>query len=103
MLTDKVNIFILIKSLYLFLGSDPSAELRLIRHIMKHYVNQGKNARPVKDSSNFVPVTFGLGLIQMDLSEKDNILSLSMWTRYVSIHCGGLMDGVQLDVFRSSV
>ena len=44
----------------------------------------GKNGRPVRNSSMAVGVHFGLGLIQMELNEKDKILSMSMWSRYVS-------------------
>ena len=45
----------------------------------------GKGGRPVRNSTSSVPVMFGLGLIQMDLHEKAKILSMSMWTRYVSM------------------
>ena len=52
--------------------------------LMKNYDRVGRIGRPVRNVSTSVPVHFGLGLIQMSLNEKDKILSMSMWTRYVS-------------------
>ncbi len=43
----------------------------------------GKDSRPVRNASQAVTVKYGLGLIQMDLDEKEKILSMSMWSRYV--------------------
>ena len=61
-----------------------SDEKRLINKLLGEYSRIGKGGRPVRNSSAAVPVLFGLGLIQMDLHEKAKILSMSMWTRYVS-------------------
>ena len=46
----------------------------------------GTNGRPVRNASTPVKVHFGLGLIKMNVEEKDNMLSMSAWTRYVSTH-----------------
>ena len=51
---------------------------------MGNYTTVGRNGRPVVNMSKSVLVEFGLGLIQMDLDEKNKILSTSMWSRYVS-------------------
>jgi hypothetical protein len=64
-----------------------SAEKRLIRKLMLVYDRIGRAGRPVRNSSRAVTVQFGLGLKQMDLDEKQKILTLSMWTRYVSKTC----------------
>jgi len=40
----------------------------------------------VRNISKPVIVQFGLGLIKMDLLEKENMLFLSTWTRYVSLY-----------------
>ena len=53
--------------------------------LMRKYNRIGKMGRPVYNTSHPVLVHFGLGLIQMDLNEKDKVLTMSMWTRYVSI------------------
>ena len=63
---------------------DISMEKRLVNKLMKNYDRVGRIGRPVRNVSTSVPVHFGLGLIQMSLNEKDKILSMSMWTRYVS-------------------
>ncbi len=51
---------------------------------MFNYSTVGRNGRPVLNMSKPIAVEFGLGLIQMDLDEKNKILSTSMWSRYVS-------------------
>ncbi len=51
---------------------------------MDNYTRLGLNGRPIANMTNAVGVSFGLGLIQMDLNERDKILSTSMWSRYVS-------------------
>ena len=61
-----------------------SAEKLLCRELMRNYTTIGRNGRPVVNMSKLVLVEFGLGLIQMDLDEKNKILSTSMWSRYVS-------------------
>ncbi len=60
------------------------AEKQLLKKLLGSMDRLGTHARPVRNSSTPVPVMFGLGLIQMELNEKENTLSLSMWTRYVS-------------------
>ena len=66
-------------------SSDMSAEKALIRRLMHNYQRIGRNGRPVLNISQAVPVTFGLGLINMDLDERNKVLTMSCWTRYVSI------------------
>lgn len=61
-----------------------SEEKRLIQDLLRYYEPIGKNGRPVKNIATSVPVIFGLGLTQLDLDEKQKILALSTWTRYVS-------------------
>ena len=43
----------------------------------------GKNGRPVKNASHPVHVQFGLGLIKMELKEKEHMLTMSTWAKYV--------------------
>ena len=62
-----------------------SEEKELISTLMSNYERVGKAGRPVYNISVPVKVYFGLGLIQLDLDEKNKILTMSMWTRYVSI------------------
>ena len=64
--------------------SDLSYEKELLITLQNRYKVIGQNGRPVLNASHPVLVKFGLGLIQMDLDEKEKILSMSMWTRYVS-------------------
>ena len=56
-----------------------------MKRLMSSYQAAGELGRPVRNISSVVNVTFGLGLIQMELNEKDKILTMSMWTRYVSV------------------
>ena len=56
---------------------------------MEKYSRLGRDGRPVKNVSTAVPVEFGLGLIKMELHEKENMLSLSTWARYVSKYVDG--------------
>lgn len=56
----------------------------LLKDLLSHYEGWQRNGRPVRNASQAVSVLFGLGLIQMELNEKDNQLTMSMWTRYVS-------------------
>ena len=65
--------------------SEMSAEKRVIQMLMEKYSRVGKMGRPVRNTSHPVLVHFGLGLIQLDLNEKDKVLTMSMWTRYVSV------------------
>ena len=61
-----------------------SEEKRLCRNLMANYSLVGLNGRPVINTSQPSTVEFGLGLIQMDLDERNKILTTSMWARYVS-------------------
>ena len=61
-----------------------SPEKRLIKMLLERYRYVGDQGRPVLDLSTAVPVKFGLGLIQMALDEKKEMLTLNTWTRYVS-------------------
>ncbi|CAD5113925.1 DgyrCDS3084 [Dimorphilus gyrociliatus] len=60
-----------------------SFEKLLINDLMTEYKKWGKSGRPVRNISTVSNVSFSLGLIQMDLNEKDKVLTMSMWTRYV--------------------
>ena len=62
-----------------------SSEKKLVRKLLNNYARIGRVGRPVRNVSTSVPVHFGLGLIQMSLDEKNKILSMSMWTRYVRL------------------
>ncbi len=62
----------------------PSLEKQLIKDLMANYTSIGINGRPINNMSVPITVSFGLGLIQMDLNEKDKILTTSMWSLYVS-------------------
>ena len=63
--------------------SQLSDEKRLIHDLLEKYERLGKDGRPVKNASEPVVVEFGLGLIKMELHEKENVLALSTWARYV--------------------
>ncbi|KAK2144516.1 hypothetical protein LSH36_749g01013 [Paralvinella palmiformis] len=58
-----------------------SAEKRLLNTLMTNYQRVGRPGRPVLNITTATHVVFALGLIQMDLDEKHNILTMSMWTR----------------------
>lgn len=62
-----------------------SVELKqCIDVFVNRYSRVGTTGRPVKNASTPVQVLYGLGLIKMEVMEKDNMLSISAWTRYVS-------------------
>ena len=61
-----------------------SDEKKLISMLLERYLRLGSDGRPVRNTSTPVSVHFGLGLIKMELLEKENMLSMSTWTRYVS-------------------
>ena len=61
-----------------------SDEKRLINMLLSKYNRVGKQGRPVINISETVTVYFGVGLIQLDLDEKNKVLTMSMWTRFVS-------------------
>ena len=64
-----------------------SDEKRLINTLWKNYLEVGRQGRPVLNALSPVPVQFGLGLIQLALDEREKVLTMSMWTRYVSEPC----------------
>ena len=69
------------------LSSDEySAEIRLTRKLLGNYANIKGKGRPVKSITTATPVYFGLGVIQLNIDEKYNYMSISAWTRYVSIY-----------------
>ncbi len=51
--------------------------------LIARYDRIGRDGRPVLNAARAVEVNYSLALIQMDLNEKQKILSMSMWTRYV--------------------
>lgn len=62
-----------------------SAEKRLIKDLIETYRQAGVVGRPVKNTSDPIVVSFGLALIQiMKLDEKNQVLTISTWSRYVS-------------------
>ena len=64
-----------------------STEKQLIKKLLAQYKEVTQHGRPVLESSQAVQVSFGLGLIQMELDERNKALSLSIWTKYVRLHC----------------
>ncbi len=61
-----------------------SNEKKLIRDLLGAYAQVTRHGRPVVNDSTTLNVQFGLGLIQMELDEKEKALSLSLWAKYVS-------------------
>ena len=59
-------------------------ERRLVSDLLRRYGRLGRDGRPVRNASTPVKVQFGLGLIKMELHERENMLALSTWARYVS-------------------
>ena len=80
LLSSLLNLFIA----NIFFRSNASSEKRLISYLMQRYETMGKDGRPVKNVSSPVTVQFGLGLIKMELKEKENVLVMSTWSRMVS-------------------
>ena len=62
-----------------------SEEKRLTQYLLRKLAITGREGRPIVNLSTSTPVEFGLGLIQMDLDERNKILTCSMWSRLVSI------------------
>ena len=56
----------------------------LTQHLLENYDAAGRAGRPVVNMSDVTSVSFGLGLIQMDLDEKEKVLETSMWAKMVS-------------------
>ena len=63
----------------------PSVESNLLRQLVNRYKKISTEARPVQNWSEPVQVEFGLGLIRMDISERKQIITTSMWNYYVSM------------------
>ena len=63
-----------------------SNEASLIKMLNSRYDLAGTHARPLKNSSDPIQVSFGMRLIQMDIDEKMQILKTSVWLRVVSIN-----------------
>ena len=61
-----------------------SEEKRLTQYLLRKLDITGRGGRPVVNMSASTAVTFGLGLIQMDLDERNKILTCSMWSNMVS-------------------
>ena len=62
-----------------------SPEGVLISNLLTSYHKRGTYGRPIFNYSRAVPVKFQLQLIQiMDLSEKDQVFKINVWTNYVS-------------------
>ncbi|GFS16087.1 neuronal acetylcholine receptor subunit alpha-4 [Elysia marginata] len=62
-----------------------SKEKILVRRLLSRYERQGKEGRPVVNTSDAVRVNFGLSLIQiLDVDVKNQILKTNIWYEYVS-------------------
>ena len=62
-----------------------SDEDQLIKHLLHMYKRRGRYGRPVKHFNDSVKIQFNMQLIQiMDLDEKEQVLTLNVWDRYVS-------------------
>lgn len=65
-----------------------SKEKVLIKKLIDRYMRQGKEGRPVVNTSDAVRVEFGLSLIQiLDVDVKDQVLKTNVWYEYVSTCC----------------
>ncbi|XP_059152826.1 neuronal acetylcholine receptor subunit beta-3-like [Physella acuta] len=61
-----------------------SKEDKLIKTLMQRYRRRGTYARPVKNYNDSILVSYNMQLIQiMDLEEKNQVLTLNVWDRYV--------------------
>ncbi|XP_025101181.1 neuronal acetylcholine receptor subunit alpha-10-like [Pomacea canaliculata] len=60
-----------------------STEKQLVKQLLDRYERQGKEGRPVVNTSDIISVHFGLYLIQiLDVDEKDQILKTNIWYQY---------------------
>ena len=64
---------------------------KLIRDLLVTYEEVTPHGRPVVSDNTTVNVQFGLGLIQMELDEKEKALSLSLWAKYVNMFMHSLL------------
>ena len=61
-----------------------SHERRLLSDVMTFYASSGgKLGRPVLNDTKAVKVYLRIGLIKLDLDEKEKLLTLATWTSYV--------------------
>lgn len=87
--TNNIKIFFFLTSgnEYSSNSIELSSEDRVIKHLLRKYAERGKFGRPVQKYSDIINVTFGLQLVQiMNLDERKQILTLNVWTNYVSTH-----------------
>ena len=61
-----------------------SHEKTLLKILIENYKDIGVAGRPVRNISKPVVVYFGMGLVTMDIVEKDNLLTLVVWLINVS-------------------
>ena len=62
-----------------------SREKQLVKDLLDRYERQGKEGRPVVNTSDIIVVNFGLSLVQiLDVDEMDQILKTNIWYQYVS-------------------
>ena len=62
-----------------------SKEKQLVKDLLERYDEQGREGRPVVNTSDVVVVEFGLSLVQiLDVDEMDQILKTNIWYQYVS-------------------
>ena len=61
-----------------------SDEKLLLKRLTSEYKTAGKLGLPVLNTTQTVVVRFGLSLIQLEVIERQQILTLSTWARYVS-------------------
>ncbi|CAG5115686.1 unnamed protein product, partial [Candidula unifasciata] len=60
-----------------------SKEKVLIKKLIERYQRQGKEGRPVINTTDSVRVEFGLSLIQiLDVDVKNQILKTNVWYEY---------------------
>lgn len=67
-----------------------SREKVLIKNLLDRYAKYGRVGRPLANTSDYIGVEFALSLIQViNLDEKDQVLTISVWYQYVSVdnHC----------------
>ncbi len=60
-----------------------SDEKKLAQNLQRNYQLVGKTGRPVRNALQPILLKFGMGLISMNVEEKENMLSLSVWTKLV--------------------
>ena len=62
----------------------PSAEARLVKHLLGRYGDEPRMVRPVLNSSEPLTVRMTLSLVQiLDINEKEQMLSAIYWMHLV--------------------